>query len=309
MNLLIELCRSLRINYKGFWLIAGIVKKQDQREKMRKNIFEILSDFDLGKEVDDIWGLFRSKIVHNKWSHENEGIVELVNNYTFSFWKARSRCLSCENMFERLKLQDILISKEPPSIFLLIEYILNILRRCDMAIKACEMYSETSDYYLLKENCISFIEHFGYTNKYFDDDEIEIIVENNAAAISAAETAPLEISKKVIEYNHFILKGNILMKRDILTFIGNEIEPKREELKQINLNISNNLFFMLNNMNLRHNNTDKGGKHYNEFLAQMPKEQIEYWYDETYQLELLSLLLLANVERQKNIEELKKKNS
>jgi hypothetical protein len=52
---------------------------------MRKNIFEILSDFDLGKEVDDIWGLFRSKIVHNKWSHENEGIVELVNNYTFSF--------------------------------------------------------------------------------------------------------------------------------------------------------------------------------------------------------------------------------
>jgi hypothetical protein len=187
--------------------------------------------------------------------------------------------------------------------------ILNILRRCDMAIKMCEMYNTTSDYYLLKENCISFIEHFGYTNKYFDDDEIEIIIETDAAAISVAETTPLEISKKVIEYNHFILKGNILMKRDILTFIGNGIEPKRKKLEQINLNISNNLFFMLNNMNLRHNNTDKSSKYYNEFFAQMSKEQIEYWYDETYQLELLSLLLLANIERQKNIEELKKKKS
>jgi hypothetical protein len=178
-----------------------------------------------------------------------------------------------------------------------------------MAIKACEMYHATSDYYLLKENCISFIEHFGYTNKYSDDDEIEIIIENDAAAISVAETTPLEISKKIIEYNHFILKGNILMKRDILTFIGNGIEPKRKRLEQINLSISDNLFFMLNNMNLRHNNIDKSSKYYNEYFAQMSKEQIEYWYDETYQLELLSLLLLANIERQKNIEELKKKNS
>ena len=166
---------------------------------MRKNIFEILSDFDLSKEIDDIWNLFRSKIIRNKRAFENVGIVELVNDYTFSFWKARNRCLSCENMFERLKLKEILIDKKVPDIFLLIEYILNILQRCDMAIKICEMYDKTSDYYLLKENCISFIEHFGYINKYFDDDEIEIIIENDAATISVAEIAPLEISKKVIE--------------------------------------------------------------------------------------------------------------
>jgi hypothetical protein len=210
-------------------------------------------------------------------------------------------------MFERLKLKDILIEKKMPDLFLLIEYILNILRRCDMAIKICEMYNTTSDYYLLKENCISFIDHFGYTNKYFDDDEIEIIIENNVAAISVAETASLEISKKVIEYNHFILKGNILAKRDILTLIGNEIEPRRRKLEQINSNISNDLFFLLNNMNLRHNNIDKSSKNYNELLTQMSKDRIEYWYDEIYQLELLSLLLLANIERQKNIEELRKK--
>jgi hypothetical protein len=209
-------------------------------------------------------------------------------------------------MFERLKLKGILNDKKLPDIFLLIEYILNILRRCDMAIKMCEMYDKNSDYYLLKENCISFIEHFGYINKYFDDDEIEIIIENDAAAISVAGIAPLKISRKVIEYNHFILKGNISAKRDILTVIGNEIEPKRKNLEQVNSNISNDLFFMLNNMNLRHNNIDKNSKNYNEFIVQMTNEQIEYWYDEIYQLELLSLLLLANIERHKNIEELKK---
>jgi hypothetical protein len=214
---------------------------------MRKNIFEILSDFDLNKEVDDIWKLFTSKIIHNKWSLENIGIVELVNEYTFSFWKARNRCLSCENMFERLKLKEILMNKKVPDIFLLIEYILNILQRCDIAIKACEMYNKTSDYYLLKENCISFIEHFGYINKYFDDEEIEVIIENDAAAISVAEIVPLEISKNVIEYNHFILKGNILAKKNILITIGNIIEPKRKKLEQIDSTVSNDLFFMLNN--------------------------------------------------------------
>jgi hypothetical protein len=59
-------------------------------------------------------------------------------------------------------------------------------------------------------------------------------------------------------------------------------------------------------MNLRHNNIDKNSKNYNRFIEQMAEEQIEYWYDEIYQLELLSLLILANIERQKNIGELKK---
>jgi hypothetical protein len=45
---------------------------------------------DLRKEVDDIWNLFRSKIIHNKWSSENVGITELVNGYTFSFGKRKA---------------------------------------------------------------------------------------------------------------------------------------------------------------------------------------------------------------------------
>jgi hypothetical protein len=171
------------------------------RYKMRRNIFEILSDFDLSKEVDDIWSLFRRRIIYDSFSSDPVGIVELVDKYAFSSWKARNRCLSCENMFDRLKLKEILINKKTPDVFLLIEYILNILRRCDIAMEDdIESYYAPSDYYLLKENCISFIEHFGYINKYFDDEEIEVIIENDSAAISVAEMTPLEISKKIIKY-------------------------------------------------------------------------------------------------------------
>ena len=60
-----------------------------------------------------------------------------------------------------------------------------------------------------------------------------------------------------------------------------------------------------NNMNIRHNNCAEGDKNYKKVVAKMSQDELESWYDETYQLCLLAFLELDNVERTKKVAELK----
>lgn len=62
---------------------------------------------------------------------------------------------------------------------------------------------------------------------------------------------------------------------------------------------------MLNNLNIRHNNKSKKDKNYKEYVAKMKKNKLEEWYDELYQMMLLAMLELEQVERNQKINELK----
>lgn len=64
---------------------------------------------------------------------------------------------------------------------------------------------------------------------------------------------------------------------------------------------------MLNNLNIRHNNKNKGDKNYKEYVAKMRKNRLEKWYDELYQMILLAFLLMDNAERAEKVKELKEK--
>lgn len=49
----------------------------------------------------------------------------------------------------------------------------------------------------------------------------------------------------------------------------------------------------------------EGDKNYKEIVAKMTQDELEGWYDETYQMCLLAFLELDNVERTKKVAELK----
>ena len=61
---------------------------------------------------------------------------------------------------------------------------------------------------------------------------------------------------------------------------------------------------MLNNVHIRHNN--KSGKNKKEFVANMSDEDLENWYDETYQLLLFCVLIKDNKGRKDKLDELLK---
>ena len=88
-----------------------------------------------------------------------------------------------------------------------------------------------------------------------------------------------------------------------LSFTGRLPRPgvltvRRQCCQNQNIPISKNIFMMLNKMNIRHNNVDESDKsNYVEYVAKLSSDELENWYDELYQLMLLAILELDNVER------------
>lgn len=86
------------------------------------------------------------------------------------------------------------------------------------------------------------------------------------------------------------------------------MEPKGKILLDINSTLKKDLFYIFNNLNIRHNNTDSNDKnHYKKYVSEMTPERIEEWYDETYQMCLLSFLEIEHYERKKKFDILKGK--
>ena len=281
---------------------------------MRKNIFEILSEgFDIGVEIDRIWNLFGHNIIEYNMVYSPQSdyiaILSCVNQYAFKNWKSRCLTVSPYDMAKALKIEDIIREKiyEPfTNVFIVLEFIANMIGRCNYALEAHSELSKLDEYDLLNENITYLIERFGYTLYDVESEEQRIIVEKNPAAIAAAEISKRDIAEKIIQYNHYTLKGDIQSKKDIILVLAGDIEPKMKELETIQPSLENNLSFLLNNLNIRHNNVASGDKNYKEIVANMSQTERESWYDETYQLLLLSKLLLDNTERNNRIEGLRK---
>ena len=149
------------------------------------------------------------------------------------------------------------------------------------------------------------VEKLGYMPNR--QDGITDFVPKDQAAISVAEVIDPNLSYRVIEYNHHSMKGDLERKRNTLLALADRLEPLRKKLKEINTQMESCLFYLFNNMNIRHNNDDKNGNHYVPCVASMSKEKLENWYDETYQMCLLAFLELDQLERKDRIKELQER--
>lgn len=162
--------------------------------------------------------------------------------------------------------------------------------------------SQSMQFYVQQVNKV--IEVIGYMPN--TQNGITDFVPKDQAAISVAEIVNPELSYKVIEYNHHSMKGNLEGKRAILIALADRLEPDRKTLKQINNTLDTDLFYLFNNINIRHNNVDKNGGYYKSAVASMDNDETEKWYDETYQMCLLAFLELEHNERKKRVADLKK---
>ena len=137
-------------------------------------------------------------------------------------------------------------------------------------------------------------------------DGITDFVPKDQAAISVAEIVDSNLSYKVIEYNHHSMKGDLEKKKGVLLSLAHKLEPERASLKINNSSLEDDLFFLFNKINLRHNNTDPSGKQYEPIVAGMNEDELEKWYDDTYQMCLFAFLVLDNIERHNRVKQLKK---
>lgn len=225
--------------------------------------------------------------------YESQSINDCIESH-FRYWDKRGTFMSFNELRNHLgfKIEE---SHSDPSIkfpasnylnindfFVYCEMIYNITYYFDskhmlpkIIADSCKVIITTMRADLEKANC----EIKSINNKY-------IICEKNPTATAVAEIVDEKTSEDIIEYNHYLLKSDLKRKRQILTALGNIVEPQRNDIEQLDRNLSNNIFYLLNNFSIRHNNDEQ--------IKKFSDTDLESIYDSLYQLILQAQLLLSN---------------
>ena len=276
----------------------------------RKNIFELVStNTTFEDDLRRLKTLIFSEECIQCYGIYKYSISEFVDKYLFSSWEQRQHCVDLDDFLKTLKYNELYekaLKQDFDSSVCVLELYYNlwnlvfqyILKSDDT--KHYESFNFVNN---LLRDCLSAI---NYTYHFFGEDTI-LLVEDKPEITAVAEIVDDDLALDIIRYNHHSLAGDIESKKSILLRLGSELEPKRKELKVINKQLEDNIFYMLNNLNLRHNNRSKKDKNYKEYVAKMKKSKLEDWYDELYQEILLAMLLLDDKNRQIKISGLKDK--
>lgn len=167
-----------------------------------------------------------------------------------------------------------------------------------------ENWKETIKHISLADQCEKLCERLEYSLDKTNHELVEldrgkqIIIEKNVYASEVSKIlSETSIQDAILEYNHFANKGNIQRKREIIISLAGYLELFRdelnasEELKEV-MKVKNKkiiavdkLFYMYNNLGLRHNNSD-------QYHLKMTEEELEKWYDNVYTSTLFIILSL-----------------
>ena len=280
---------------------------------MRRNFAQILKDakIDIKAEYQKLYGMLydRSILIPNATTSKTISAYDELSDYFMGFY-FRGTCLSLDEFNE---LHGFHFEKDPQDfnidhLIALCEYIENLLFAYQGALNTfgygnMVMTQTPINVQFYMQQISQVIEKIGYMQT--TQDGFFIFVEKSPAAISVAELMPIDVSYKVISYNHYSMKGNLDAKKNTLLLFADILEPKRQELEGIDRTFASDLFYAFNNFNIRHNNVDPTGTKYKKPIADLTNEQMEQWYDEVYQMCLLAFLRIEHIERKKNFDVLK----
>lgn len=272
----------------------------------RKSIFEILdAKWDLKEEIERISKLFDEVDTVSRGPADYT-LKDFVEAYCFEDWKSRGRCIDVDDYLETVNFDNLYLRAhvDIECFLTIIEIVYNFFHIALQKIEDSD-YKYYTSFITLQDNMNTCLEHYNYTAFYFEDKEQVIVSEKDPAITSVVEVSDPETAFQIVQYNHQSLKGDITSKKRILLYLASDLEPKRRELNRINRDLSEDIFALLNNLNLRHNNCTPHAKNYIQFIAEMPPETLEEWYDELYQMILLANLELNHIERKNKIAELK----
>lgn len=270
----------------------------------RRNFLQVLSEkgTDFKKEYDRLYTLFYLQRI----PAPNGGNLALKDYVEFNFlqFPFRKTCLTLEDFDSTYKFYFERVPHGFDLNYLLsfCEYTYNFVIWMSLESQLT-VYSNRQQSQMYIQQVRNVIDEVGYMP--LAQGYITIFIPKEPDAIAVSEIVESDVSYKVLEYNHYTMKGDIARKRETIRTLADQLEPRRGELTAINKTLADNVFFMFNNINIRHNNCAEGDKHYKEAVAKMSQDILENWYDETYQLCLLAFLELDNVERTKKVSELK----
>ena len=264
---------------------------------VRRYFSQVLREagFDIKKEYDKLFTIFNTQ--------DSDGSIlrDLCERF-FLTLPFRGTCISFD---EFNKTYGFCFERSPKEFDInylvnYCEYIYNIVINIDT-----NLHFSNSRFPDPKEHIETLIETIGYMS--IKDNDFTLFVPKSQPAIVVSETLPPDLSYKVIEYNHHSMKGNLERKQATLKLLADQLEAKKKELNNLNSSLSGDLFYLLNNLNIRHNNIDPDSKGYKKGVADMSNDELEEWYDKTYDICLYAFMTLDQADRNAKVKALKQK--
>ena len=279
----------------------------------RRSIFDIVSEsVNMENEAKRIITMAEKEYLLYVDKYTAKKLFDFVDDYCFNYWEYRGHFINVDDYLEALNFDTLKrnATHDVDSLLTVIELIYNFWnlshQKFNNKTKGYEL-QWSGNYYHLKDVMDDVLQQYNHKAYINDNETCILVIEDKAEVTAVAEILPSALAFDVIKYNHRSLQGEVELKKSILLSLGAELEPRRKELQTLNKQLSEDIFFMLNNLNLRHNNRSKKDKNYKEAVAKMRKDRLEKWYDELYQMILLAMLLLDNVDRTVKVKELKDK--
>lgn len=272
----------------------------------RRNFFDrLVRTFNFQKEYQKV-----ESLVLQPHSLHGYSIEDSIERY-FKDWKYNANYLSFKELrdqlgftFERDGYYDL-----PSGI---IKDVNDFFDYCEMIINMIVLLPEEEAEYHGK-NVNEIIRLIDYDLDFLNHrirkiDDKYLIIQKDATASEVVDIVEDSLAKIILEYNHYLLKGDLEKKKNILIKIANALEPLKGEIKATNYQLYKDYFYLINNMDIRHNNCDSSDtSNYNAYFDKLTINEKEEWYDEIYQMSLLIFLLLENRNQTKKISDLKSK--
>lgn len=281
---------------------------------MRKSIFDIVAEsIDMESETNRLVAMSSKEKVLVVDDYNYISLFDYVNEYCFEDWVQRSHFIDVDDFLEALEFGTLKdeATRNVDAFLTLIELIYNFWELAHNKFydgKKEYKLEWCGNYYHLKAVMDDVLSQYNHVAYISEEQECVFVIEDKPEVTATAEIMPIPaLAVDIVKYNHRSLRGEIEQKKKILLSMGAELEAKRKRLHAINAVLENDIFFMLNNLNIRHNNKNKGDKNYKDYVARMRKDRLEKWYDELYQMILLAFLLMDNAKRADKVKELKSK--
>lgn len=281
-------------------------------ESMRRNFAQILKDakIDVKIEYQKLYGMLYDRSIQVS----NTSWISAYDEFSTYFiaFHFRGTCLSLDEFND---LHGFHFEKNPTNfnidhLISLCEYIENLLMAYQCVPLSYpygygNMPTKLINVQFYLQQISQVIEKIGYMQA--EQNGLTIFVEKDPAAIAVAESEfiPESLSYRLISYNHYSMKGNLAEKKATLLDLANLLEPQRINLERIDKTFARDLFYAFNNFHIRHNNADPQSPKFKKPIGNLAKEQLEFWYDEVYQMCLLAILRLEHADRKKTFEALK----
>lgn len=275
---------------------------------MRHTISDIVSNTnsDLKKEYKKLYDLLYQKT--KVFDDEKNLALHDIFAKSFHFFYFRETCLTLEEFDKKYGFK---FEKNPDDFSIdnlvsLAEYFYNmIIGYQSAAFRDYSVYPLINTEFLI--NYIMTLMHkIGYKTMQQNYFTLFVPASEEITAVAESDMLAKPLSEKTLLYNHYNMKGKIEDKKAILLQYASFLEGKRENLKKANKILENDLFFILNNLNIRHNNIDPSlSSNYKPYIANMSADDLEELYDETYRMCLLAIMELEHCKREKLIEKLK----